>query len=85
MLLLLVYCFFYYSHLFIYSFIYLGGGVFLDPIFWIYSVTFHINCIVARCLISIVYLTAYQVMLTLHLLKDVTNDAESIQKSKFTT
>ena len=49
------------------------------------SVTYHINCIVARCLINVVYLTAcflYQVMMTLHFLNDVANDAESIQKSK---
>ena len=49
------------------------------------SVTSHINCIVARCLINVVYLTAcylYQVMMTLHFLNDVANDAESTQKSK---
>ena len=47
------------------------------------SVTSHINCIVARCLINVVYLTAcclYQVMMTLHFLNDVANDAESTQK-----
>ena len=37
------------------------------------SVTSHIKCIVARmCL--------YQVMMMLHFLKDVANDAESTQK-----
>ena len=38
------------------------------------SVTSHIICIVARCLINFVYLTAcclYQVMMTLHFLNDV--------------
>ena len=52
------------------------------------SVTSHINCIVARCLINVVYLTAcclYQVMMTLHFLNDVANDAESTQKSKITS
>ena len=36
------------------------------------------NCIAARCLINIVCL--YQVMMTLHFLNDVVNDAESTQK-----
>ena len=52
------------------------------------SVTSHINCIVARCLINVVYLKAcclYQVMMTLHFLNDVANDAESTQKSKITS
>ena len=47
------------------------------------SVTSHINCIVALCLINIVYLTVmclYQVMMTLHFLNDVTNNTESTQK-----
>ena len=47
------------------------------------SVTSHTNCIAARCLINVVYLTAcclYQVMMTLHFLNDVANDAESTQK-----
>ena len=51
----------------------------------ILSVTSHINCIVARCLIKVVYLTAcclYQVMMTLHYLSDVANDAESTQNQK---
>ena len=51
----------------------------------ILSVTSHINCIVARCLINVVYLTArclYQVMMTLHFLSDVANDAESTQNQK---
>ena len=38
------------------------------------SVTSHINCIVAHCLINAVYLTARP--LTLHILNDVANDAE---------
>ena len=49
------------------------------------SVTSHINCIVVRCLINVVYLTAcclYQVMMTLHFLSDVANDAESTQNQK---
>ena len=49
------------------------------------SVTSHINCIVARCLINVVYLTAcclYQIMMTLHFLSDVANDAESTQNQK---
>ena len=61
----------------------LGQGWFL-----ILSVTSHINCIVARCLINVVYLTAcclYQVMMTLHFLNDVANDAESTYKSKITS
>ena len=52
------------------------------------SVTSRINCIVARCLINVVYLTAcclYQVMITLHFLNDVANDAESTYKSKMTS
>ena len=52
------------------------------------SVTSHINCIVARCLINVVYLTAcflYQILMTLHFLNDVANDAESTQKSKITS
>ena len=39
-------------------------------------------------LINVSYLTAcylYQVMMTLHFLNDVANDAESTQKSKFTS
>ena len=42
-----------------------------------------INCIVGRCLINVVYLTAcclYQVMMMLHFLNDVANDAESTKK-----
>ena len=45
------------------------------------SVTSRINCIVARCLINVVYLTTcclYKVMMTLHILNDVANDAGSI-------
>ena len=52
------------------------------------SVTSYINCIVARCLINIVYLTAccpYQVMMTLHFLSDVAYDAEATQTSKITS
>ena len=52
------------------------------------SVTSHINCIVARCLINVVYLTAcclYQVMMTLHFLNDVANGAESTQTSDITS
>ena len=52
------------------------------------SVTSHINCIVAHCLINVVYLTAYclyQVMMTLHFLNDVADDAESTYKSKITS
>ena len=60
-----------------------------DMCIYIYlSVTSHINCFVARCLINVVYLTAcclYQVMMTLHFLSDVANDAESTQKSKITS
>ena len=41
-----------------------------------------INCIAARCLINVVYsMCLYQVMMTLHFLKDVSNDPESTQKS----
>ena len=50
------------------------------------SVTSHISCIVARCLINVVYLTAcclYQVKMTLHFLSDVINDAESTQNQKY--
>ena len=49
------------------------------------SVTSHINCIVAACLINIVYLMACafnQVMMMSHFSNDVANDPESIQKSK---
>ena len=52
------------------------------------SVTSHINYIVVRCLMNVVYLTAcclYQVMMTLHFFIDVANDAESTQKSKITS
>ena len=51
----------------------------------ILSVTSHINYIVARCLINVVYLTAcylHQVMMTLHFLNKVTNDVESTQNRK---
>ena len=44
-----------------------------------------INCIVARCLINVVYLMIcclYQVMMTLHFLNDVANDSESTQKNE---
>ena len=57
-------------------------------VYFILSVTSHINYIVARCLINVVYLTAcclYQVMMTLHFLNDVANDAESTQNSKTTS
>ena len=51
------------------------------------SATSHNNCVVARCLINIVYLAAcafigmclYRVMMTLHFLNDGANDAESTQ------
>ena len=49
------------------------------------SVTSHIKCIVAHCLINVVYLTAcclYQVMMTLYFLSDVTNDGESTQNQQ---
>ena len=42
------------------------------------SVTIHINCSVSRCLSHGMCL--YQVMMTLHFLNDVANDAESAQK-----
>ena len=65
-------------------------GMYVFGVSYIYllSVTSHTNCIVARCLINVVYLTAcylYQVMMTLHFLNDVANDAESTQKSKNTS
>ena len=44
--------------------------------------------IVAHRLISVVYLTAcalYQVMITLHFLNDVADDAESTQKSNISS
>ena len=59
--------------------------VWLQGIYIALSVTSYINCIVAHCLINVVYLTAcclYQVMMTLHFLSDVANDAESTQKWK---
>ena len=47
------------------------------------SVTSHINWSVARCLINVVYLRhymcLYQVMITMHFLNNVANDAESTQ------
>ena len=49
------------------------------------SVTSHNNSILASCLINVVYLTAcclYQIMMTLHFLSDVANDAESTQNQK---
>ena len=52
------------------------------------SVTSHINCTVACCLINVGYLTGmclYQVMMTLHFLNDVANGAESTQKSIITS
>ena len=52
------------------------------------SVTSYINCIVARCLINVVFLSGmcfYQVMMTLHLLNDVANDTELTQKLKVTS
>ena len=73
------------------SFLAAACYAFLNPFhaeYFYLSVTSYINCIVARCLINIVYLTAcclYQVMMTLHFLSDVTNDAESTQKSKITS
>ena len=45
------------------------------------SVTTHINCIVVRCLINVMCL--YQVMMTLHFLNDVPNDAESTQNRNY--
>ena len=59
--------------------------VLLRCLYWHLSVTSHTNCITARCLINVVYLTAcclYQVMMTLHFLNDVANDAESTQNRK---
>ena len=48
------------------------------------SVSSHINCIVARCLINVVYLTHVPLSghddVALFVLNDVTNDAESTQK-----
>ena len=46
-------------------------------------VTSHINCMVVRCLINVVYLTACAFIL--HFLNDVANDAESTQTSKITS
>ena len=65
-----------------------GGNTVVEEIYNHISVTSRINCIVARCLINVVYLTAcclYQVMMTLHFLNDVANDAESAYKSKMTS
>ena len=45
------------------------------------SVTTHINCIVVRCLINVMCL--YQVMMTLHFLNDVPNDAGSTQNRNY--
>ena len=64
------------------------GNSFFDRVYSYLSVTSYINCIVARCLINVVYLTAcafIQVMMTLHFLNDVASDAESTQKSKITS
>ena len=45
----------------------------------ILSVTSHINCIVARCLINIVYLMClYQVIMTLHFLNGVITFTENL-------
>ena len=52
------------------------------------SVTAHINCIAACCLINMVYLMACAfilVMMILNFLNDITYDAESTQKSKITS
>ena len=52
------------------------------------SVTPNINEISQHNLINVSYLTAcylYQVMMTLHFLNDVANDAESTQKSRITS
>ena len=46
----------------------------------LFSVTSHINCIATCCLINMVYL--YQVMMKLHFLNGIANDAELTQKSK---
>ena len=56
--------------------------------YFVLSVTSRVNCIAARCLINMVYLTGmciYQDMMTLHFLNDVANDAESTQKSNITS
>ena len=47
------------------------------------SVTSHINCIGACCVSLSMCL--YQVMMTLHFLNEVANDAESTTKSKITS
>ena len=52
------------------------------------SVTPNINELFQHNLINVSYLTAcylYQVMMTLHFLNDVANDAESTQKSRITS
>ena len=60
-------------------------SVFAIEIRYLYlSAASHINCNIARCLIS-VYISHgmchYQVMMTLHFLNDVANDTESTQNS----
>ena len=62
--------------------------VYSDAVAFILSVTSHINCIVARCLIKRCLshgMCLYQVMMTLYFLNDVANDAELTQKSKITS
>ena len=70
------------------SLVYPVNGYHLKTAILNYQLPLVINCIVARCLINVVYLTAcclYQVMMTLHFLNDVANDAELTYKSKMTS
>ena len=49
------------------------------------SVTSHINCIAACCLINMVYLKACAFMMKLHFLNDVANDTQSHKDKKITS
>ena len=63
-----------------------GGGLSFD--IYLYQSPLILTELFQHDLINVSYLTAcylYQVMMTLHFLNDVANDAESTQKSKITS
>ena len=65
-----------------------NSNSFLWPIIKLYQSPLILTELFEHDLIDVSYLTAcylYQVMMTLHFLNDVTNDAESTQKSKITS
>ena len=78
----------FYFYMFVVLIMSVCSGFVLSPEIVIYQSPLILTELFQHNLINVSYLTAcylYQVMMTLHFLNDVANDAESTQKSKITS